>query len=152
YKGLDILIKACDLLPEEYRLIAAGENYTDLDYKSDKLLWDNRFIPDSEVGTWFNAADIVVLPYRKASQSGIAQIALAFHKPLVVTDRGGLAETVTRDVTGTVAANATPEELADAILRCSSLTQRTSTAESIAKKASDFSWKSYTQKLLGAIQ
>ncbi|MCK5130752.1 MAG: glycosyltransferase [Candidatus Sabulitectum sp.] len=155
YKGLDILIEACNLLPEEYRVIAAGENYTDNDFKSPRLLWENSFIPDSDVGTWFNAADIVVLPYRRASQSGIAQIALAFRKPLVVTDRGGLAETVNPGRTGIVADRATPESLAEAILKCSALaltiTGKEITTERITLKASEFSWASYTHKLLETI-
>ncbi|MEA3265411.1 MAG: glycosyltransferase [Candidatus Fermentibacteria bacterium] len=151
YKGLDILIEACDLLPEEYRIIAAGENYTDHHFESPRLLRENSFIPDDDVGTWFNAADIVVLPYRRASQSGIAQIALAFSKPMVVTDKGGLAETIDPDKTGTIAEQATPESLAEAILKCSALTGKEITSERIASKASEFSWASYTKKLLEAI-
>ncbi len=151
YKGLDILIEACNLLPEEYRIIAAGENYTDRNYESPRLLWKNSFIPDSDVGTWFNAADIVVLPYRRASQSGIAQIALAFGKPMVVTDKGGLAETIDPGRTGTTAEYATPKSIAEAILKCSALTGKEITTQNIASKASEFSWSSYTHKLLEAI-
>lgn len=150
YKGLDILIEACNLLPEKYRIIAAGENYTDHNYESPRLLWKNSFIPDSDVGTWFNAADIVVLPYRSASQSGIAQIALAFRKPMVVTDKGGLAETIDPGRTGIAAELATPESLAEAILKCSALTGKEITTGRIAAKASEFSWASYTDKLLEA--
>ncbi len=152
YKGLDVLIEACDLLPEEYRIIAAGENYTNSDFKSPRLLWENSFIPDCDVGTWFNAADIVVLPYRTASQSGIAQIALAFKKPMVVTNRGGLAETVIPGETGSVAENATPNELMEAILRCSNLLNNEHITVGIEAKALEFSWTSYARKLLGAIQ
>lgn len=151
YKGLDILIEACNLLPEEYRIIAAGENYTDHNFESPRLLWENSFIPESDVGTWFNAADIVVLPYRRASQSGIAQIALAFRKPMVVTDKGGLTETIDPGRTGTAAKQATPESLAEAILKCSALAGKEITSERIASKASEFSWASYTKKLLEAI-
>ncbi len=151
YKGLDILVEACNLLPEEYRIIAAGENYTDHDFNSPRLLRENSFIPDSEVGTWFNAADIVVLPYRRASQSGIAQIALAFGKPMVVTNKGGLAETVDQGRTGIVADQATPQSLAEAIMECSALAGREITAERIASKASEFSWSSYVKKLLRAV-
>ncbi len=151
YKGLDILLEACELLPEKFRVIAAGENYTDRDFKSPGLIRENSFIPDSDVGTWFNAADIVVLPYRRASQSGIAQIALAFGKPMVVTNRGGLAETVDPGRTGIVADHATPASLAEAIMECSALSGKEITTERIALKASEFSWASYAKKLLEAI-
>lgn len=148
YKGLDILIEACEQLPEEYRIIAAGENYTDHDFNSPRLLWENSFIPDGDVGTWFNASDMVVLPYRKASQSGVAQIALAFSKPLVVTDKGGLSETVDNGKTGIIADHATPESLAEAIQECSFLTGSEITTQRIASKAAFFSWSSYARKLL----
>ncbi len=151
YKGLDILIEACSLLPENYRIIAAGENYTSRSFNSSRLLWENSFVPDSEVGTWFNAADMVVLPYRRATQSGIAQIALSFRKPMVVTDEGGLPETVTDGVTGVVAENITPRSVAGAILKCSSLTDNENTEERIAVKASEFSWNSYVKKILEAV-
>ena len=152
YKGLDILTEACNLLPEEFRVIAAGENYTDRNFTSSRLLWENSFIPDCDVGTWFNAADIVVLPYRNASQSGIAQIALAFNKPMVVTDVGGLRETVDPGRTGTVAERATPECLSEAIVECAALTGESITTENIAQKASEFSWKSYVRTLLESIE
>jgi len=150
YKGLDILLDACELLPPKYRVIAAGENYTRRAFISERLLWENSFIPQSDVGTWFNAADIVVLPYRSASQSGIAQIALSFGKPLVVTDTGGLAETVDPGRTGIVAASATPRCLAEAIVECSDLCGTEITAERIKAKAAEFTWDSYVNKLLEA--
>ena len=152
YKGLDILIEAGSLLPENYRIIAAGENYTDRSFVSPRLLWSNSFVPDDEVGTWFNAADIVVLPYRRATQSGIAQIALSFRKPMVVTSAGGLPETVTDGVTGVVAENVTPRSIADAIMKCSSLADNENTEERIAVKTSEFSWNSYAEKLLEAVR
>ncbi len=152
YKGLDILIEACSLLPENYRIIAAGENYTDRSYNSPRLLWNNSFVPDNEVGTWFNAADMVVLPYRRATQSGIAQIALSFRKPMVVTSAGGLPEAVTDGITGIVAEKITPHSVADAIMKCSSLADNENTKENIAGKASEFSWSSYAEKLLEAVR
>jgi glycosyltransferase involved in cell wall biosynthesis len=152
YKGLDILVEACSLLPENYRIIAAGENYTDRNFDSPRLLWNNSFVPDNEVGTWFNAADIVVLPYRRATQSGIAQIALSFRKPMVVTRAGGLPETVTDGITGVVAEKITPRSVADAIMKCSSLADDENTEEKITVKASEFSWDSYAERLLEAVR
>jgi glycosyltransferase involved in cell wall biosynthesis len=152
YKGFDILLEACELLPAEYRVIAAGENYTRRAFTSERLLWENSFIPNCDVGTWFNAADIVVLPYRNASQSGITQIALAFGKPLVVTDKGGLSEVVDPGRTGIIADQATPDSLAKAIMECSQLSGSEITAERIAVKASEYSWSSYVKKLMKAVQ
>ncbi len=150
YKGFDLLIDACEMLPESYRVIAAGENYTGKNYKSERLTWNNSFIPDREVGTWFNAADIVVLPYRSATQSGIAQIALAFGKPLVVTPAGGLPETVENGITGFISEDVSSESLADAILRCREIAGRKETVSAIAEKADSFSWETYGKLLLEA--
>lgn len=151
YKGFDILIDACEQLPDNYRIIAAGENYTGKSFSSDRMVWNNSFIPDREVGTWFNAADIVVLPYRSATQSGIAQIALAFGKTLVVTPEGGLPETVDHGVTGCIADQVSSESLAEAILKCSEFTGKPQTTAAIAEKAKEFSWGTYVSKLLERI-
>jgi glycosyltransferase involved in cell wall biosynthesis len=51
-----------------------------------------RFIPDPEIPAFFRRADLVVLPYRVIDQSGVLYTALAFGKPLVVTDVGGFPE------------------------------------------------------------
>lgn len=152
YKGFDILVKACESLPDRYRIIAAGENYTGKSFVSDRLTWHDGFVPDSEVGTWFNAADIVVLPYRSASQSGIAQIAIAFGKPVVVTPVGGLPEAVAEGSTGTVARDASPEALAEAIERCAVFAEDPATERAVRARSLEFSWKTYASRLLEALE
>lgn len=152
YKGLDILLEACELLPKNYVVIAAGEDYTGRTIQSARMIRDDRFIPDHEVGTWFNASDMVVLPYRNATQSAIAQIGLSFCKPMVVTPVGGLPEVVEDGITGTISADTTPEALASAILRCRTLLDVPETEAAIARKAADFSWRSYAMKLLEAVE
>jgi D-inositol-3-phosphate glycosyltransferase len=106
YKGLDLLLKAFanqDLKDIPVKLIVAGEFYTDsspyfdliekLDMK-DKVLMINKFIADHEVNTYFCAADIVVQPYKNATQSGVTQIGYHFDKPMLVTNVGALAEII----------------------------------------------------------
>lgn len=108
YKGLDLLLDAwarlrAQGLTEGRRLIVAGEFYTpkepylkqiaDLGLGGDVLLHD-RFVPDEEVKDYFSAADLLVQPYRSATQSGVTQIAYQFRLPMVVTDVGGLPEIV----------------------------------------------------------
>lgn len=75
------------------------------------------FVPNDEVPDFFAAADVVVLPYRDATQSGVTQMAYAYGRPVVVTDVGGLAEDVEVGTTGEVASARDPESLADAIER-----------------------------------
>lgn len=114
YKGLDILIEAFNkicLERNDIQLIIAGEFYEDaLPYKTlisdfkieNKVHLFNQFIPHDEVKYYFAACDLVVQPYRNATQSGIAQIAYHFEKPMLITNVGGLAEIVVQDVSGVV--------------------------------------------------
>jgi D-inositol-3-phosphate glycosyltransferase len=110
YKGLDLLLEAISKLKtDDLKLIIAGEFYTDEKPYfemaerlgiEDKLVWKNNFISNEEVGIYFCAADLVVQPYKHATQSGVTQIAYHFEKPMIVTDVGGLAEIVPDGVSG----------------------------------------------------
>ena len=72
---------------------------------------------DAEVGKYFSAADIVVLPYLRASQSAVAHVAMAFGKPIIVSRVGGLQESMT-DYRGTYFVQpADTTAIRDAILR-----------------------------------
>jgi D-inositol-3-phosphate glycosyltransferase len=126
YKGLDLLIKA--FAAERFRitnkkLLIAGEFYTDpkpyLDLikahdLADQVILRTDFIPDDEVRYYFSASDLVVQPYRSATQSGITQIAYHFDKPMIVTNVGGLPEMVPHGHAGFVVSR-DPDEIADAI-------------------------------------
>lgn len=100
YKGLSELIAAFALLDDSYQLLIAGEVYGDEQiYRSalQKLPnsnWKfvNRYLPDAEVDTYFAAADLVVLPYLNATQSGIRALALSQKSAVLCTNVGGLAE------------------------------------------------------------
>ena len=106
YKGLDILLEAInndDIKSKKIKLIVAGEFYADEEkyrkYISKNNLEDNvivrsEYIPDEEVKYYFGASDVVVQPYKTATQSGITQIAYHFEKPMIVTNVGGLPEIV----------------------------------------------------------
>jgi len=107
YKGLDILLEAFASSETrksgEVKLVVAGEFYeSDEKYREiiqknsmeeDVILFDH-FINDGEVKYFFSACDLVVQPYRSATQSGVTQIAYHFNKPMVVTDVGNLASMV----------------------------------------------------------
>jgi len=113
YKGIPNLIKAFDSLPEDVagrsRLLIAGEIWEDGEavtqaingckYKERITLVDS-YIPDDSIPLYFNASDVVALPYLRASQSGVAHIAMAFGKPIVVSKVGGLEESMA-DYAGT---------------------------------------------------
>jgi glycosyltransferase involved in cell wall biosynthesis len=129
YKGLDVLLES---LPQVLRhrpsvlLIVAGECYEDLSEMQafvrshgleDHVRFDVRYIPGEAVADYFAAADVVVQPYRSATQSGVAQIAFHYERPLIVTDVGGLAEVVPHEQVGYVVPPEDPAALAAAIVR-----------------------------------
>lgn len=126
YKGLDWLVEAfADSRLREYpvKLLVVGEFYDDPEPYHDQIrrlglceyvIVVNRYIPDGEVRNYFNAADIVVQPYKSATQSGITQIAYHFEKPMLVTDVGGLKEIIPDGKVGYVV-EPRPAAIADAL-------------------------------------
>lgn len=114
YKGLDLLLNAfADISLRQYpvKLIVAGEFYeakepylnTIRQYAlEDSVILHSDFIPDDKVKHYFNAADLIVQTYRSATQSGVSQIAYNFEKPMLVTNVGGLSETIPHGKVGYV--------------------------------------------------
>lgn len=124
YKGLDILIQALGQTSRPVKLLVAGEWYegrseVDLMIKrlglSDRIDIRDHYISDSDVKYFFSAADVVVQPYRNATQSGVVQTALQFGKPSIVTGVGGLPEMIEHGVSGWVVKPEDPKALAEAI-------------------------------------
>lgn len=124
YKGLDILLEAMQWVDRpDVRLLIAGEFYDDPAYYRniisryglmDKVILKNSFIPNEEVRYYFSAADLVVQPYRNATQSGVTPLAYHFEKPMVVTNVGSLPDYVPHLKAGLVA-EAEPKSIANAI-------------------------------------
>jgi len=98
-----------------------------------------RFIPDDEVKVYFSAADVVVLPYKSATQSGIVPIAYHFNCPVIVSDVGGLPEIVPHGEVGYVV-RPTVEGFRDAILQFYSEERGASFQEAIKQYKKRFSW------------
>ena len=128
YKGLDLLIKAFAAIAERHpkvKLLVVGdfyepaEPYFDLLRQfqlGDRVHMENRYIPDNEVGRYFQACDAVVLPYRSATQSGILSMAYGFRKPVIVTNVGELGALVAEGQTGIVVEKPEVELLAESLL------------------------------------
>lgn len=108
YKGLRNLLAAFPAIAKQFSdvvLLIVGECYEDaVEYNTliaqsgvgERIRWINEYVPNEDVGLYYNAADVVVLPYISATQSGIVKIAFGFGKPVVATNVGGLTEEVTR--------------------------------------------------------
>ena len=158
YKGLDILLRALRLLDSRYRLIIAGEPYgsfekyqalIDADQDPSRIFLYPQYIRDSDVKKYFSAADLTVLPYRSATQSGISAVSNHFELPMVVTDVGGLKETIGDRGTGLVCEECTPECVAVAIERYFEEPElRESMVENIKKENERLSWNRFCKNLV----
>lgn len=160
YKGLDLLLDAMKderIKQAGIKLIVAGEFYGDGDSYiqqiqnngiSDSVKLFTEFIPNDEIKYYFSATDLVVQPYRTATQSGITQVAYHFEKPMVVTNVGGLAEVVPDGKVGFVTAP-DPTEIATAIIRFFQPNSLPNLQQNIAAEKQKYSWDTLLTNLLG---
>ncbi len=155
YKGLDLLLDAMAderMVQLGVKLIVAGEFYGDpkpymeqikhLDI-SDRVVLHTEFIPDHEVNRYFCAADLVVQPYKSATQSGVSQIAYHFEKPMVVTHVGGLPEIVPDGKAGFVV-EPSGEAIADAIARYFNEDWQQRLTEGVREEKKKYAWEKMT--------
>lgn len=114
YKGLDLLIEAMNeqaIKEAGIKLVIAGEFYEAPEpylaqienlNLTDTVSVYNKYIGEKEVKLYASAADFIIQPYKNATQSGVTPMAYHFLKPMLVTNVGGLADTVPHDKVGLV--------------------------------------------------
>ena len=158
YKGLDLLLRAMSdprIREMGLKLIIAGEFYTDSkpyydiieQYQlQEVLILATDFIPDDKVGDYFNAADMVVQPYKDATQSGVTQIAYHFEKPMLVTNVGGLPEIVPHLKTGYVV-DVDPLKIADGIVDFYENNREQAMIENCREEKKKYSWETMLEKI-----
>lgn len=156
YKGLDLLLEAmADKRIQDLgiKAIVAGEyydaqqQYLDIIEKHNlqkHIVLRDDFIANDEVRYYFGASDVVVQPYKSATQSGISQLAFHFEKPMIVTNVGGLPEIVTDGVSGYVTA-VNSGEIAEAILKYYNKNNEADFVEAVIEKKKEFSWENMTE-------
>lgn len=171
YKGLDWLLEAYAKLVELSgntvisensvthvihipKLLVVGEFYSgseryhqlakDLGI-DDKVIWKSEFVPDSEVKYYFAAADLIVQPYKSATQSGVTQIAYQFGKPMLVTNVGGLSEIVPDGRVGYVV-EPNPDAVADGMHRF--LTGKHDFTQGLQAEKRKYQWSEMTKALM----
>ena len=159
YKGLDILLEAMTdtrLQERKIQLIIAGEYYSN-EKLYDKYIEDNKleerivrathFIPTDQVSLYFSAADVVVQPYKTATQSGITQIAIYFEKPMIVTRVGGLPEVVHDGENGLIC-EVTAQSVADNIVKYFDRQLEDTFMAHIRNEKKKYAWSFFTQKII----
>ena len=143
YKGLDILIEAMPgilkLYPES-RLLIVGEFYDnpapylnrikELGIENYvKII--NQFVPNEEVGQYYFASDLNILPYRSATQSGILNVSYGFEVPVLVTRVGGLTEFIVEGKTGLIIEPGSKDTIVDGVKQFFSLKDKVDFAGNI---------------------
>lgn len=158
YKGLDILIRAFSdsrLRGRNLKLIVAGEFYeNEAGYRNlvqesgleNDVIFYDHFIKDEDVRLFFSGADLVVQPYKSATQSGVTQIAYHFDKPMLVTDVGGLKEIVPDGKCGYVVPPE-PKIIADAISDFFENGRKNAFSECVRKEKEKFTWNKTTDSV-----
>ncbi len=159
YKGLDLLLEAMGTEGVKklgLKLIVAGEFYEDESFYREKIktlgiendvIVHADFIPTDAVRYYFAAADLVVQPYRTATQSGISQVAYHFEKPMIVTNVGGLAEIVPHGKAGYVV-EPTPLSIAAALIDFYAENRENALKMGVIEQKKRFSWEAMTAAFL----
>lgn len=159
YKGLKHLLKAMPEIKDKLgnvKLMIVGSFGDDKDRYmqmireeqiEDCIEVEDGYVPNDEVEKYFAACDLVVLPYESATQSGIVQIAYGFEKPVVVTDVGGLPDTVADGKTGYVAEAGKPERIADAVIRFFEEDKAEEMHAYVQQEAYRFAWDRMREKI-----
>ncbi len=160
YKGVRWLIEAAPRLKERYgdgvRVLIVGDVYGDR-REYDELIAASgagdvvdlvaEFVPDARIEAYFLAADLVVLPYVSATQSGIVQIAYNYDRPVVTTDVGGLPEVVREGETGYLVPPRDAEALAAAIVRFFDEGRAAELAAGVAREKRKYGWERLAEAL-----
>lgn len=164
YKGLKYLLRAMPSIKkrfphlqlwvvgdfggdrEEYMEIIEGEGI------GENVRLVEGYIPDRDVEQYFAAADLVVLPYISATQSGIAQIAYGFEKPVIVTDVGGLPDVVEDGKTGYVVESQNEAAIADAVVKFYENQSEIDWEQNIRNAAGEFSWETMVSRIENLLQ
>lgn len=151
YKGLDLLLDAFGKVKDQLsnlQLIVAGEFYEDEDkYRAqiernqltDRVIIKNEFIADADLRKYFGAADLIVQPYKTATQSGVTQVAFHFEKPMLVTNVGGLGEIVHDHKMG-YAVEPNTDAIAEALTDYYTHFRQANYTEYLIKQKDNYSW------------
>lgn len=162
YKGVDLLIKSFPLLRKKIGnavLLIVGEIYGNKQYYLElikntgferEIILKDEYVSDDDVELYFKSADVLVLPYRQATQSGVIQTAQVMNLGAVVTPVGGLPEMIIPDKTGVIASSVSETAIAEALEKYFSL-NRSDVKKSIEQICSDFSWQNFVRLMVDSL-
>lgn len=159
YKGVDILLDAIGKINMPVETLIVGEIWgndnENLLARMQKLSLEGKvqlidhYVPNEEVAKYFSAADVIVLPYRHASQSGVIQIAYSFNVPVIASRVDGLVDAVQHGKTGFLVPPDDPDSLAETLEHFFSLglTERKEIRDNIESNMDRYSWSRMVQTI-----
>lgn len=158
YKGLDLLLDAFHELKAnpDIVLVIAGEFYEDKQPYLDliekygigsQVIVHGKFIANEEVKLYFSSADLVALPYRSATQSGVTQVSFHFEVPTLVTNVGGLSEIIPDKVAGYVV-EPTGKAIANGISDYFSNNRIGAFTEGMKKEKQKYDWSIFVNEVI----
>jgi glycosyltransferase involved in cell wall biosynthesis len=159
YKGLDVLIDALNMTDlEKYNIhpVIVGEFYTNKQkllnridpHDLDRYTIVDRFVSDEEAGEYMYISDLMALPYKSASQSGILSNAINFHLPVVVSNLPGLTEHITHNENGLIFEANDPGSLHDVLTYFFQENQAHHYKKQMADLKDKLSWMTFAQEVL----
>ena len=156
YKGVDLLIRSFKYLKNKnIKLIIAGEFYDPIDKYlnqinelglKEKVIIENNFLDSSKIRDYVCASDLVIQPYKRASQSGITPVAYFYETPLIVSNVDGLKEIIQRDNSGEVFNN-TAKDLSKAILNSIKHDRQELYISNIRNSKAKYTWSRFIKEL-----
>jgi D-inositol-3-phosphate glycosyltransferase len=157
YKGLDILFDSLSQVSQKINnltlIIAGMPDPIELgqEYKhiisnlpnGINVIFHDKFIPNDELEKYFIASDVIVLPYRRISHSGVLHLAYSFGRPVIATNVGDFIESIEEGKSGFVVSSNSPESLSEKIIQTFSDKQKLEAMGEYARKLSEskYSWK-----------
>jgi len=158
YKGVDLLLEAAAGLQSDsdWLIVVAGEPWGDLGDRLERqaeslgleqrVRLDMRWVPEGLVPTLLAAADLLVLPYRRGSQSAVAPMALAQGVPVLSTAVGGVPEIVLDGINGVIVRPGDPAAITSA-LELLTIERLEELAAGALRSAEDLTWSGYADAL-----
>ena len=161
-KGLEVLLKAMPKvvqMDDSVRLLIAGKSWKTDFSKYQKIIdhlniqkycvIHHRFIPDEDVESYYAAADVVALPYKKIYQSGVLLMSMSYETPVVVSDLEPMKEIINDNVTGLLFESENSEDLAEKLLLALSSKEKLTlmTSAALKKLQDDYDWSRIGEQL-----
>jgi glycosyltransferase involved in cell wall biosynthesis len=158
YKGLNYLLEAMPMIIKHInvKLLIVGEFWKGEDeYREkiedlgigDKVKIINKYVPNEDVGLYFAASDLVVLPYVSATGSGIVQASFGCNKPVISTNVGCLPEVINDNKTGFIVNSKDPKAIADAVVYFYKEGKEEEFVNNIKREKEKFSWDRMVQTI-----